>query len=614
MGDEEGAGFGEEDSGWEGHIHTTTPAHPLLHTQGMGAVRVLFYLQVGVQMLVHCYFSLNLSKRFDAAAQENPGLVSTGLEQSYLTPLLGGRLLDVSDRQWTGFRNFLPLMTVWNVIFLLLSGAVRSPVVVSIAKMGSRSTPNTSLRVVLYCIMGLGHLAVLHGTYAVLLVAIALVNYALACLSKWTYLPHALWVFNVAVLLCLRIWHVFGTSWSSMFGVCDTTRALEGYSGLYSWWLPINFLILRQISYGMDRWWQARGMAVERPLRKERSDLDLRVTSSRSAAEYRSVLLYLAYLFYPPLYFAGPIASFNCFASCIEQPSKQDKATLLRYALRILLSLLLLDVFLSLFHVNAISNNLLTFVTDGERQQKRLIDVVMRDYAAAVYFPYWQLNHIWLKFLIIWRFARAVALFDGIDCYENMGICISSQASVSGFWRNWHLSFNRWLVRYLYVPLGGRGGTKGSTKRYAANIFVTFSFVAVWHDWTPQLLVWGLGLVAFMLAETLAHRWAQSLSVQELGCTTPQWVRMLRGAGLGASFFGLIVLNSIGYGTGWDGFKALVPHMFSTWQATAVSLYFAGSWMVIRYLEAEVKQDQELGTRDAPPPRPEATPNMSLQV
>jgi len=27
--------------------------------------------------------------------------------------------------------------------------------------------------------------------------------------------------------------------------------------------------------------------------------------------------------------------------------------------------------------------------------------------------------------------------------------------ALQGFWRSWHASYNRWLVRYVYVPLGG---------------------------------------------------------------------------------------------------------------------------------------------------------------
>jgi D-alanyl-lipoteichoic acid acyltransferase DltB (MBOAT superfamily) len=54
---------------------------------------------------------------------------------------------------------------------------------------------------------------------------------------------------------------------------------------------------------------------------------------------------------------------------------------------------------------------------------------------------------------------------------------------LQGFWKNWHASFNLWLVRYLYIPLGG-------THRRALAVWPIFTFVAVWHDLEWRLLAW----------------------------------------------------------------------------------------------------------------------------
>lgn len=50
-----------------------------------------------------------------------------------------------------------------------------------------------------------------------------------------------------------------------------------------------------------------------------------------------------------------------------------------------------------------------------------------------------------------------------------------------GFWRNWHSSFNAWLVRYLYIPLGGN-------RHRCLVIWPVFLFVAVWHDIEARLV------------------------------------------------------------------------------------------------------------------------------
>ena len=55
--------------------------------------------------------------------------------------------------------------------------------------------------------------------------------------------------------------------------------------------------------------------------------------------------------------------------------------------------------------------------------------------------------------------------------FRPQGRCYSLQ----GFFKGWHCSYNAWLVRYMYIPLGG-------TKYRLLNIWPIFFFVAVWHD------------------------------------------------------------------------------------------------------------------------------------
>ncbi|CAM9986853.1 unnamed protein product, partial [Sphacelaria rigidula] len=105
------------------------------------------------------------------------------------------------------------------------------------------------------------------------------------------------------------------------------------------------------------------------------------------------------------------------------------------------------------------------------------------------------LKLMWLKFLVIWRLFRLWALCDGVEPPENMQRCMSNNYSVANFWKGWHCSFNRWLVRYIYVPLGGaRPGRQW-------NVFVVFIFVALWHDVETKLFLWGMLNGVFFVVE-----------------------------------------------------------------------------------------------------------------
>ncbi|KAK1324737.1 hypothetical protein QJS10_CPA01g02023 [Acorus calamus] len=63
------------------------------------------------------------------------------------------------------------------------------------------------------------------------------------------------------------------------------------------------------------------------------------------------------------------------------------------------------------------------------------------------------LNFMWLKFLLIWRYFRFWSLTAGIEAPENMPKCINNCYDLEGFWKSWHASFNKWLVKCGFITL-----------------------------------------------------------------------------------------------------------------------------------------------------------------
>ena len=112
---------------------------------------------------------------------------------------------------------------------------------------------------------------------------------------------------------------------------------------------------------------------------------------------------------------------------------------------------------------------------------------------------YFSMHHVWLKLLLPWRLFRLWALVDGLDPPENMLRCMSDVYSPLAFWRGWHRSFNAWVLRYIYIPLGG--SRSKSRVRVVGNFVAVFTFVAVWHDINLRLLIWGWLIVLFVLPE-----------------------------------------------------------------------------------------------------------------
>ena len=63
---------------------------------------------------------------------------------------------------------------------------------------------------------------------------------------------------------------------------------------------------------------------------------------------------------------------------------------------------------------------------------------------------YFTLNFMYLKFTTIWRLFRVWALFDGVAAEENMLRCVNNNYTFAGFWRQWHATLNKWIIRYTF--------------------------------------------------------------------------------------------------------------------------------------------------------------------
>ncbi len=61
-------------------------------------------------------------------------------------------------------------------------------------------------------------------------------------------------------------------------------------------------------------------------------------------------------------------------------------------------------------------------------------------------------------------------------------------ASVTEFWRRWHMSLSFWLRDYLYIPLGGN---RGGSLFVCRNLMITMLLGGLWHGAAWNYVVWG---------------------------------------------------------------------------------------------------------------------------
>jgi alginate O-acetyltransferase complex protein AlgI len=69
-------------------------------------------------------------------------------------------------------------------------------------------------------------------------------------------------------------------------------------------------------------------------------------------------------------------------------------------------------------------------------------------------------------------------------------------ASITEFWRRWHISLSTWLKDYLYIPLGGN---RKGTRRTYVNLAAVMLLGGLWHGAAWNFVIWG-GIHGAMLA------------------------------------------------------------------------------------------------------------------
>lgn len=119
--------------------------------------------------------------------------------------------------------------------------------------------------------------------------------------------------------------------------------------------------------------------------------------------------------------------------------------------------------------------------------------------------------------LFCWMYAIAFTLHIYFDFsgYSDMAIGLGSifgfhfqenfrypyiSASITEFWRRWHISLGTWFRDYVYIPMGGNRKGKG---RQLFNILVVWMLTGFWHGAAWNFILWGVFFAALLTVEKL---------------------------------------------------------------------------------------------------------------
>ncbi|KAI6039919.1 MBOAT, membrane-bound O-acyltransferase family-domain-containing protein [Pisolithus marmoratus] len=471
---------------------------------------------------------------------------------------LFGREVDNSDRQYRAFRDNIPALSLLALIYLTLQWIYARSAISS-----SSTIPKDKIHLVPYVIFfATLYLIGLHGTSTIKILTILTVNYYIGKGLRGSRIgPLITWIFNASILFANE--RNEGYRFSSLH---PSLAALDIFEGLYPrWHINFNITMLRLVSFNMDYYWACKSGSLE--------DRDVRTTQKERAntphpLEFYTYANYLAYTLFPPLYIAGPILTYNDFLWQLRRPQEISLLSVMRYFIRFLICLLTMEFILHTMYVVAIKDTK-AWVGDTPLELSMI--------------GFWNLIIVWLKLLLPWRFFRLWSLASGIDPPENMVRCMANNYSTTGFWRSWHRSYNLWVTRYIYIPLGG-------TKNVAVATLLIFTFVALWHDLSFSLLAWGWLVSLFIVPELLAtHLLPQSKYGQY------SWYRHVCAIGAVFNILMMMTANLVGFVVGTEGVLYLSRQITGSFEGfrflvTACCCLFVGVQLMFEYREEEKRR------------------------
>lgn len=85
--------------------------------------------------------------------------------------------------------------------------------------------------------------------------------------------------------------------------------------------------------------------------------------------------------------------------------------------------------------------------------------------------------------------AIGISRMFGFHCPENFNYPYLT-ASVSEFWRRWHITLGAWFRDYVYIPLGG--SRVDSKLRLYVNLLAVWLLTGIWHGASWNFIFWGL--------------------------------------------------------------------------------------------------------------------------
>lgn len=300
-------------------------------------------------------------------------------------------------------------------------------------------------------------------SYLWILFASILFNYGISGLFELFLKPKSRrWVFGFGLLGNLGM--LFYFKYFNFF-IDNCNFFFHGHIAVERIALPlgISFFTFQQISYNVERY--------------------------RKNIEHAGLLDYACFISFFPQLIAGPIVLYQEFMPQLQLKNGKRwswdsfyHGTML-FILGLSKKVLLADV--------------LAVVVNAEFENLIYLDTLSA-WAVLIFF----VLELYFDFSGYSDMARGLGKMFGFELPENFNAPLLA-VSVKDFWRRWHMTLSRFLMHYIYFPLGGN--RKGKA-RQCLNLAVVFLASGIWHGASWNFVLWGALHGLAVIWETLFPR------------------------------------------------------------------------------------------------------------
>nr|XP_055175491.1 protein-cysteine N-palmitoyltransferase HHAT isoform X2 [Nyctereutes procyonoides] len=149
----------------------------------------------------------------------------------------------------------------------------------------------------------------------------------------------------------------------------------------------------------------------------------------------------------------------------------------------------------------------------------------------------------YLKYLVLFGVPALLMRLDGLTP-PPLPRCVSTMFSFTGMWRYFDVGLHDFLIRYVYIPVGGsQHGLLGTLFSTA----VTFAFVSFWHGGYDYLWCWAALNWLGVTVENVVQRLVRTPCIQDsvIQFLSPQARRRFHAALASCSTSMLILSNLV---------------------------------------------------------------------